>query len=108
MREYEQSKVSVWWGSWFCCYSNGKRWAMATPQWVLLQRRLMPQEKVMVSQFSINAEKRLRDAVMAAKKKGFLRALDEELINETQVSLYYLEMLVPYRRFACRITTDTR
>ena len=39
----------------------------------------------MVSQPSINAEKRLRDAVLAAKKKGFLRALDEELINETQV-----------------------
>ena len=58
---------------------------MATPQWVLVQKRLEPREKTAESVFERNSRKRQNDAVKYAIKKGFLKSLDQKIILENQV-----------------------
>ena len=56
---------------------------MATPQWVLVQRRLQLKEKSVESQFERNALRRQREAVRSAMRKGFLKILNQKLILKT-------------------------
>ena len=58
---------------------------MATPQWVLVQKRLEPREKTAESLFEKNSRKRQNDAVKYAIKKGFLKSLDQKILLENQV-----------------------
>ena len=56
---------------------------MATPQWILVQRRLEPTKKPSESQFERNTRRRQKEAVKSALKKGVIRTLDENLIAST-------------------------
>ena len=55
---------------------------MATPQWVLLQRRIEPTQKSLETQYEKNARKRQKEAVRSAKRRGFLKHLDQQMILE--------------------------
>ncbi len=53
---------------------------MATPQWVLLQRRIEPSQKSSESKYDKNTRIRQREAVRSALRKGFLKHLDRNMI----------------------------
>ena len=62
---------------------------MATPQWVLLQRRIEPTQKSLESRYERNARKRQKEAVRSAVRRGFLKHLDQHMILE--VSKIFIE-----------------
>ena len=58
---------------------------MAAVQWIAdVQKRLVPQEKEATSRYEKNLQRRYREAVREAIKKGYLKLLDRELILQLQ------------------------
>lgn len=57
---------------------------MATPQWLLVHKRLVPSPKDSEDQFVRNTRRRHKLAVESALRKGFLKTLDADLILQSQ------------------------